>query len=465
MPILGIVASQITGRLNPYWIGYIAGGATAASQSDSTNGVVVDSSGNIYLTGFTKNSSNFTIAFVAKYNSSGVIQWQRTLTDGNATPVDKGFSIALDSSANVYVGGTAKNTSGGTNAFIAKYNTSGTIQWQRSISDAQAAGTQQDFIYGVATDSSSNVYVTGKERETSGSVYKNFIAKYNTSGTIQWQRTLSTATSSFEAGYSIAVDSSANVYVAGATDYLLYTAAHIAKYNTSGVIQWQRILYSAATNPSDEAYAIAVDSSANVYVAGRRDNAAVQGYIGFIAKYNTSGTIQWQRTVTSALSSAWQYTFIQGIALDSSANVYAIATDQNAAAGSNFGTFIFKYNSSGTIQWQRRMIDSNATPDNNRLSAIAIDSNNYMYVAGSFKNTSGGFNALIGKLPNDGSKTGTLTIDASHVIVYGTPSYTDAAGTATDAAGTATDAAGALTDAAGALTDASSSLTNAKVSV
>ena len=88
------------------------------------------------------------------------------LQDTYTTPADYGFAIAVDSSGNVYVMGRQQNSAGNTIAFVTKYNTSGVIQWQRSLTDTYTTPT--DVGYGVAVDSSGNVYVTGQQQNSAG---------------------------------------------------------------------------------------------------------------------------------------------------------------------------------------------------------------------------------------------------------------------------------------------------------
>ena len=302
MPIIpGIIASSIN-LGGGYWAAYLADSLAAGSQSDQGQGIATDSTGNVYVTGVFANASSGINAFITKYNTSGTIQWQRSLADSLAagSQSDYGFAIATDSTGNVYVTGYFSNYSNGNNAFITKYNTSGTIQWQRSLADSKAAGSQYDRGFAIATDSTGNVYVTGYFRNSSN------------------------------------------------------------------------------------------------------------GFNVLITKYNTSGTIQWQRSLADSRAAGGQNDYGQGIATDSSGNVY---------------------------------------------------------VTGFFRNSSAGTNVLITKLPNDGTKTGTWTFDATRILTYATSSLTDAAGSLTDAAGTLTDAASSITDAASSLTDAAGSLTGAKVTL
>ena len=410
-----------------YWIGLLGDGV----EDDFGHSIAVDSSGNVYVCGYTQVSgtSDFQIA---KYNTSGTIQWQRSLNGGSS---DAGESIAVDSSGNVYVCGRSNSFDGSQDIQIAKYDTSGTIQWQRRLRSLET-----DFGYSVAVDSSGNVYVCGYSDISSPGASDFQIAKYDTSGTIQWQRRLGGGTS-IEEGHSIAVDSSGNVYVCGYSNSTIgQYAFQIAKYDTSGTIQWQRSLGSGVSN--DFGFSIAVDLSGNVYVCGRSNASGTNNFQ--IAKYNTSGTIQWQRSLDGGSNDAGE-----SIAVDSSGNVY-VCGRSNPSGVMKFQ--IAKYDTSGTIQWQRRLGGGGSDFG----YSIAVDSSGNVYVCG-YSNATGSNNFLFAKLPGDGSKTGTYTV--------GGYSFTYASSSLTDAVSTLTDAASSLTSAASSLASAASSLTSSVTTI
>ena len=94
------------------------------------------------------------------------MQWSRLLSAGSASSAGK---ISIDSSANVYI--TAYYYSGGSRSnipIIAKYNTSGTLQWQRSFDSAL---DDKDFIIGVTSGGIINVLGTS-DGVTNGLILK-----------------------------------------------------------------------------------------------------------------------------------------------------------------------------------------------------------------------------------------------------------------------------------------------------
>jgi len=225
------------------WATRIAGTTTS---SDVGQGVATDSSGNVFVTGYysaaltlynTGGGTGATLtnaigndAFLAKYSSAGSVVWATQIA---GTSSDIGQGVATDSSGNVFVTGyyqaalTLYNTgggagaalafTGGNDAFLAKYSSAGSVLWATRIAGTT---TSDDRGYGVATDSSGNVFVTGQYRaaltlyDTGGSTSTSlpftggidcFLAKYSSTGFITGTTTTITG-SGYPASSNVLVD-------------------------------------------------------------------------------------------------------------------------------------------------------------------------------------------------------------------------------------------------------------------
>ena len=166
--------------------------------------------------------------------------------------------------------------------------------------------SENQYGYGITVDSSDNIYVTGEtygqlDGQSNAGYSDIFLVKYNSSGAKQWTNLLGTV--STEAGYGVAADSSNNLYVTGYVGRGLDGNTNsgngydifLIKYNSSGTKQWTKQL---GVDNDDNGRAITIDTSDNIFItggtSGRLDNA--EGYSGstdiFLVKYNSSGTIQ-----------------------------------------------------------------------------------------------------------------------------------------------------------------------------
>jgi len=316
-----------------------------SAKGDYARAIAVDSRGNVYVAGGSEATWGTPIAsfdwpwatFAAKLNSRGVLKWHTFLgsaSDGSS----KG--IAVDTSGNVYVAGwsgpwgTPINPNpGGVDAFLAKLNSSGVLQWHTFM------GSYEDFDYirGIALDTSGNVYVAGGSEVTWGWPVNShtgdsdvFAAKLNSSGVRQWHTFMGSASS--DSGTGIAVDGSGNVYVLGDSNATWGTPvnahagkagkenAFVAKLNSRGVRQWNTFMGSET---GDLGWAIAVDTIGNVYVEGMSgdtwgtpvDNPA--GFPNaFVAKLNNDGARLWHTFMETGSGHG------KAIAVDGSGNIY-----------------------------------------------------------------------------------------------------------------------------------------------
>jgi uncharacterized delta-60 repeat protein len=336
--------------------------------------VVVDNFGNVYVAGNSPGETSANDITTIKYNSAGQQQWiQRYNGPGNSDDGTNGTNaIAVDSSGNVYVAGWSAGKEN-TDYVVIKYNANGDQQWAQRYN---GTGNGYDAPYGVALDSSGNVYITGTSTgDGTGSDCTTI--KFNNSGQQQWAKSYNGSGNGYDAGQALAVDDSGNVYITGVSTAQNGLGDCVTiKYDTDGNQQWAKV-YDGPANGTDYGNSVTADGSGNVYVTGSSTGSTTdRDYLTI--KYDSSGQQQWVSTYTSAGSNVDEG---RSVALDGSGNVYVtgvLAYSEGKSSTDDWGTI--KYDSSGIKQWVRTYNGPANIAD--EAFSIAVDANGDSYVVG-----------------------------------------------------------------------------------
>jgi hypothetical protein len=235
---------------------------------DVAQAIVLDESGNVYVTGksCTGVHTNYAYATV-KYDGNGTELWAARY-EGPGEVDDDARAIAVDGSGSVYVTGS----SGGDYATI-KYDREGSQLWVARY-DGPSGGDDQAVAVGV--DAAGGVYVTG----TSDGEFATL--KYDSDGDQVW------AARYAGAARAMALDDSGNVYVTGQSSELYATIKYDSEGNELWVLGCSGTLYGKG-----EAVAIALDDAGDVYITGRSYGARSSSYGYTTVKYTSGGKQRW----------------------------------------------------------------------------------------------------------------------------------------------------------------------------
>ncbi|MEM7183063.1 MAG: SBBP repeat-containing protein [Spirochaetota bacterium] len=144
-----------------------------AAVIDTANSAIYVS-GNSSYNFSTSTSSSLTLSYLAKYDLSGNFQWAKSITGSQ----NQNYGVALDSSGNVYITGLTTGTiegqtySSGTGGtpFVASYDSSGNQRWVTVINGSSSVTTYSSFPSGGIAIESDVLYVAGTTNGTINSV-------------------------------------------------------------------------------------------------------------------------------------------------------------------------------------------------------------------------------------------------------------------------------------------------------
>jgi hypothetical protein len=98
---------------------------------DKAIGIGLDTAGNSYVTGYSKNGGSYYDWITVKYDSNGNRLWHKVY-DGPAKKYDTPAAIRVDRSGNVYVTGSIAVNSTTSDIATIKYDTNGNILWSKT---------------------------------------------------------------------------------------------------------------------------------------------------------------------------------------------------------------------------------------------------------------------------------------------------------------------------------------------
>jgi len=274
-------------------------------------GIVIDGSGNAFITGVTNSfGAGSEDVFLLKYDSSGNLLWNKTW---GGVEGDKGYGIALDTAANVFItGSTDSYGAGNTDIFLLKYNSDGNLLWNKT-----SGGAHFDNGYGIVLDDLSNVFITGSTRSYGPSDEDVILLKYNSDGNLLWYKTW--GGTFHEGGRGIALDGSGNLFITGITDKYEQGVddVFVLKYDSKGNLLWNE---TWGGDSDDRGYGIVVDGSENVILTGSTYSYGGGWPDVLLLKYDSEGNLLWDKTWGENNDGG------RGIALDDTGNIFITGT-------------------------------------------------------------------------------------------------------------------------------------------
>jgi len=274
---------------------------------------------------------------------------------------------------NVYVTGISYGSGTGYDYATIKYDPNGNELW---VERYNGPDNSWDSARAMTLDDNDNIYVTGSSYSATSVDYATI--KYDTDGNELWVARYNGPGNSGDYARAVAIDSSGYVYVTGhsysgtSDDYITI------KYSPDSNIPLWVVMYSGPENSDDLPCAIAADSNNNIYVTGSEVywESEYSGYATI--KYDTDGNELWVARYGS-LSDDF-YGLPKAIAVDSNDNIYVTGYSRSGTGSVYAAYTIIKYSpDSNEPLW---VVTYSEGDNNNYAEAIAVDSNENVYVTG-----------------------------------------------------------------------------------
>lgn len=352
--------------------------------------IVNDGSNNFYIAGVTDRSLTIT-----KITTAGAVTWKKQVSNSSiayTAGVDNRLGIAYYSNY-IYASGQYYDFST-YKRFVTKFDTSGVIQWQRAYTNGSTAKCQT---------STTGVSTAGGYGGTGGGI---FLTYTDFAGTLQSSNWVKGPNSSAEINEIAASPARTILYGAGSLFSTYFYAVNFVWNGTGGNLGRTTLGY---TGSYAYFYGATTDSSGNLYSVGGLENS---GTGVLLTKWDSAGsTLAWEKWIKVSASAGQIYGY--SCVCDSSSNIYVVGTQVDASSGTPVNIYIAKFNSSGVVQWQETISypgvghqanASNATP------SISIDTTGtFIYVSTqTYNGTLSKYEGVVFKLPTSAAFTTTL---------------------------------------------------------
>lgn len=260
---------------------------------DNSKAIVIDAAGNSYITGESDGIGTGRDIITIKISPAGVQLWAMRF-NGVANSNDVGNSIVVDPSGDVFVTGYTTNMSGNRDYVTLKYNSSGVLQF--SVFYA-GAGNQNDEAVAIGLNGN-RLYITGTSVNGSGNSDLVTIRINTNNGNTMWSKSENGTANSNDIAYAL-IPYNNDVVVVGQVNNTTTNNDYItSRYNgNNGNTVWSNVYDFVNTNGG--ATALTVDATGNFAVTGIVNNTGVYEYHTVL--YNNSGVQQWVNKVSTNL--------------------------------------------------------------------------------------------------------------------------------------------------------------------
>ena len=258
-----------------------------------------------------------------------------------------------------------------------------------------------ETYYCSTVDNDGNIYIASAIYEPGPNTFN--ITKLDKNGDRLWKRNFGNLVLTDNPvlyPFCITVDNNSKSVFVGTYyfDDVLGSCMHIVRYSFEGNLIYQRIIRRSSTS-STEILSCVVDTQGQLFITGQHYNDLTGALQGFVSKLNSSGGFVWHKYLNDSLYFGVASVQIFNSAIDKDGDIYVVGNATNDI-GATLG-YIKKYNTLGTVLWQRQLSFLNLYYS--AIKKIVVSGDNNIYVLGEMTNQNNKINIFIAKISSSGN--------------------------------------------------------------
>lgn len=289
-----------------------------------------------YMVGIINAATNNAELVLSKMNSTFDVQWSKTI--GVPSTLENIYQSNKSSDGNILISGNITGNSGSLDGYVVKIDLNGNLLWSKSY-----GGSGNEYLYDIQNTSDGGYVLAGRTDSYSGSLDA-YVAKVDVSGTLQWSKSFGvssndyafsclqtsdggyvTVAASQEAGYTnyqyliTKLDASGNVVwakshgsyddegprkliitsdggflIGGTSRYRNGTPdCLVSKHDAAGNLQW---IKTFGGDGADDVWALKESPDGNYLITGFTDSYGAGGRDVFLTKFDKNGNTLWANT-------------------------------------------------------------------------------------------------------------------------------------------------------------------------
>lgn len=304
---------------------------TGTNNFDFSKDIVIDSQQDVYITGQLEAGSGDINMVTVKYNNAGTFQWDDTY-NSSGSDFDSPVCLAMDGSDNIYMVGYSENGSDETDYLIRKYNSAGAIQWTQRYDNANGPDEPRTAVYDPAND---RVLITGSTFITTAFKLDYWTLSLDASnGAMVWDMNYNGTETDDDIPTGIDVDLAGNTYITGKSKGIGTNFDYVTiRYDVDGTEHWVdrfQISGNGLDNPTD----VFASDNGDLFITGYSYNGSTNNDYLTI-KYDTLGGVIWSTRFDGPASNVDN---ALAMAVDPTGNIYVTGNSQGASTNWDYST-------------------------------------------------------------------------------------------------------------------------------